>query len=162
MKKFLDIYRNNNCNFYKAAKSLKIPVPTVHNWMDNVPWFKAELEKILDEIFSDAQSTVFKQRKKVGGAQWLLMNHQKGRELGFGNRVQVEEKKELTLTMRLQVEKLKETYTKDELEQLYQLLKKAPGQHVRQLAEKNGTGDESSTDYDGGVGDVRVVSGNIH
>ena len=163
MDKFLEIYRGNDCNGPAAARRMRIPMATIQAWRDDLPWFKESMDAAVDEVFSDARSTVFKDRNKARGAQWLLLYHAKGREMGFGQRISVDEKKELTLTMRMQVDQLKQVYSRSELEQLYELLNKAPKpQEPPRLVEPDEGGDRSAADSQCGAGSGGDLPGSLH
>lgn len=156
MDRFLELYRSTECNLCKASRRARITTQLVKAWRDDLPWFKEAMEEAETEVFGDARSLVFsKARKNVGGARWLLMSHQKGRDFGFGQRFSLEEKRELTLTMRLQVDQMKQMYSRTELEQLYSLLSKA----TNQLGEERDNGPADSAGGDGAGGDV---SGTLH
>jgi hypothetical protein len=130
MDKFLEWYKALDCNTAKAASKIKVNSSQVRSWRETMPWFNEAMAGIEDEVFGDAASLVFrKARRKIGDAKWLLLSHTKGRELGFGQRVSVDEKREVTLTMRMKVEQLKSIYSRNELEQLQKLLDKAPSEN---------------------------------
>lgn len=129
-RKFLDEYKRNGCNPTAAARRIGANGLMVRRWREEMPWFAAEMDEIADAVFHDAASTVYKKRGKLATAMWLLTNHAKGHELGFGKKLSLEEKREATLTMRLEIEQLKSTYSREELEQLQQLLSKAPSQRI--------------------------------
>src|SRR5512137_2057484 len=87
MERFLQIYKKNGCNVFAAARAIGANNSVVRSWREEMPWFQKEMDEILDEVFGDAAATVYKKRKTLGGAQWLLLSHVKGHELGFGRRL---------------------------------------------------------------------------
>lgn len=151
MDRFLVFYKGNGCNTFTAARAIGANSSVIRSWREEMPWFRQEMDEILDEVFGDAQETVFKKRKTLSGAQWLLLSHAKGHEMGYGRRLNISERKDLTLTMRMEVEQMKRMYTREELEQLQQLLNKASGS-----AGDGGFGEEDGEDASADAGGFSV------
>jgi hypothetical protein len=164
MDRFLKVYKKMECNLAGASMKMRVNRHIVENWRQEFPWFGEAMSAIEDEVFGEAMATVFRKRKTLSGAQWLLLNHVKGRELGFGRNISIEEKRELTLTMRVEAEKMQQVYSRSELETLQRLLTKATAEQPKQLTEgeeRRGDGGAARASS-GGNGSGRNSPSSLH
>ncbi len=101
LMRFLEFLKKHNGNITHAARSAGIVGgrKKVLELALELPWFKEGMENVLDEIFDSIEGFVIKKSKsKLTAAKFMLQNHKKGRERGYGKRHEITGKDGADLT----------------------------------------------------------------